>query len=372
MAWNTPPAETKRSAFPSIFSGKWSLDSNFKSEAFPDVRARSIAYLHTVHLCPDVVHRDLKKIQPSKATGSDFIPGRVIKECCRELSEPVARLFINSFQQGCQSGSWKIPPLVPVFKKKSKSSVRNYHPIYLLPILSKVMETAFNHAVINFLGKNLILSNKQYGFRQGMSTQDILTLLCHRWHTTSARGGLTRVIAVDVAGAFDKVSHPDLVCRASRYGLSGTLFAWLQDYLRDRMLQIITNGSASPLYTISAGVPQCSILGPTLYLLYTNDAEDHLPADVVLVAYADDTAFYQSVHTIGAVPESSPTLQSAFDALAAWGESWKISFEQSKSQTLQISSSHREPWPTPALTFNNTIISNQSSLQLLCRPLFPP
>ena len=177
------------------------------------------------------------------------------------------------------------------------------------------METVINHAVTTFLEKNSILSNDQYGFRRGMSTQDILTLLSHRWHTTSARGGSTRVTAVDVAGAFDKVSHPGLVHKASCYGLSVTLLAWLQDYLRDRRLQITFNGSTSPLYPISAGVPQGSILGRTLYLLYTNDAEDHLPAGVELAAYADATTLYQSLHTIGDVPESSRTLQSAVDSV---------------------------------------------------------
>ena len=294
-----------------------------------------------------------------------MIPGRILKECCRELSEPVARLFTNSFWQGCQPDSSKIALVVPVFKKMSKSSVRNYRPISLLPILSKVMETVINRAVTNFLEKNSILSNSQYGFRRCMSTQDILTLQSHRRHTTSARGGSTLVTAVDVAGAFDKMSHPGLVYKASRYGLSGTLLAWLQDYLRDRRIQVTINGFTSPLYPIFAGVPQGSILGRTLYLLYTNDAEDHLPAGVELAAYADDTTLYQSIYTIGDVRESSRTLQSAVDALAAWGESWKISFDPSKSQTLQISSPHREPWPTPALTFNDTIISDKSSLQIL-------
>ena len=355
----------KAECFANFFSGKCSLDSDFSGEAFPDVRARSTARLHIVHFRPDVVHRELKKIQPSKSTGSDMIPGRVLKECCRELSEPVARLFTMSFRQGRQPDLWKIASVVPVFKKKSKSNVRNYRPISLLPILSKVMETLVNRAVTNFLERNSILSSNQYGFRRGMSTQDILTLLSHRWHTTSARGGSTRVLAVDVAGAFDRVSHPGLLHKASRYGLSGALLAWLQDYLCDRRLQTTINGFTSSLYPISAGVPQGSILGPTLYLLYTNDAEDHLPAGVELAAYADDTTLYQSVHTIGDVPESARILQSAVDALAACGEGWKISFEPSKSQTLHISSSHREPWPTPALTFNDTIIAEQSSLQLL-------
>ena len=95
----------------------------------------------------------------------------------------------------------------PNFKKKSKSGVRNCRLISLLPILSKVMETVINRADTNFLEKNSILSYNQYSFRQGMNTQDILTLLSHHWHTTSARDGSTRVIAVDVAGAFGKVSH---------------------------------------------------------------------------------------------------------------------------------------------------------------------
>ena len=236
------------------------------------------------------------------------------------------------------------------------------------------METVINRAVTNFLEKNSILSNNQYGFRRGVSAQDILTLLSHRWHTTSARGGSTRVIAVDAAGAYDKVSHPGLVYKASRYGLSGTLLAWLQDYLRDRRLQITINGSTSPLYPMSAGVPQGSILGPTLYLLYTKDAEDHLPAGVELAAYADDTTLCQSVHTIGDVPESSRTLQSPVDALAAWGESWKISFEPSKSQTLQISSkSNTENLGRhqPSLLMTLSFPIGPASSFLVC-PLIPP
>ena len=98
----------------------------------------------------------------------------------------------------------------------------------------------------------------------------------------------------------------------------------------------------------------------------TTDAENHLPAGVELACFLRYTTLYQSVHTIGDVPESSRTLQSAFDTLAAWSESWKISFGPSKSQTLQISPSHREPWPTLTIcNLNQTIIYDQSSLQLL-------
>ena len=106
------------------------------------------------------------------------------------------------------------------------------------------------------------------------------------------------------------------------------------------------------------------ILGPTLYLLYTNDAEDYLPAGVELAANADHTTLYQCVNTLVDVSERSGTLQSAVDALTVRGESWKITFEPSKSQTLQIVSPYRDPWPTTALTVNDTVLTEQSSFKL--------
>ena len=200
------------------------------------VRGRSDAQLHTVHFRPCAVERELRTVSPAKATGPDGLPGRVLQECSKELSVTVSKLFAKSFRAGRQPTLWKTAMVVPIHKKKSKSDVSNYRPISLLPILSKVMEAIVNRALRKFLESNNILSQSQYGFRSRLGTQDVLTLLNSQWGRVAASGGAVRVIAVDVAGAFDRVSHTGVLHKAECYGVAGHLLGWLRDYLSNRNL----------------------------------------------------------------------------------------------------------------------------------------
>ena len=161
-----------------------------------------------------------------------------------------------------------------------------------------------------------------------------------------ACGGLVRVLAVDIAGAFDKVSHNGVLHKAERCGISGPLLAWLRSYLTDRHIRVVIGGQSSPTHRIQSGVPQGSILGPTLFLLYVNDAEDHLPDGAKLAVYADDTTLYKCITTRLRLPEETAILQQAVDSLAAWGSRWRIEFEPTKSQALTISH-HRSLTPPP-------------------------
>ena len=121
----------------------------------------------------------------------------------------------------------------------------------------------------------------------------------------SAQGGAARVVAVDIAGAFDKVSHPGVLYKAQHYGVSGMLLDWLTDYLLDRSITVAVRGHISLPHSITAGVPQGSLLGPTLFLLYINDAEDHLPQGVDLAVYADDTTLFQCLTAMENIDHSS-------------------------------------------------------------------
>ena len=215
------------------FAAKCSIDNDLHAGDFPNVRHRSDGQLDDIHFRPNVVCRELRKIVPSKATGSDGIPGRVWKQCSEDLSRPVSQLFSRAFRHGRQPLLWKLASVVPVHKKGSKSATKNYRPISLLPILSKVMGAIVNRSLMGFLERNHILSTNQYGFRQGLGTQDLLTLLHHRWSTVPAQAGAARVVAVNIAGAFDKVSHPGVLYKAQQYGVFGMLLDWLRDTLLD-------------------------------------------------------------------------------------------------------------------------------------------
>ena len=193
----------KAESFARYFSAKCSLGDDLDASNLPYVRPRSDACLSTIHFRPRAVCRELKRIVPSKATGSDRVPGRVLKHGCEELCRPVAQLFSKASRQGRQPSLWKLASVVPVHKKGSKSATKNYRPISLLPILSKVMEAIINRGLMGFLERQHILTANQYGFRSGLGLQDLLTILHHRWSTVAEGGGAVRVVAVDIAGAFD-------------------------------------------------------------------------------------------------------------------------------------------------------------------------
>ena len=160
---------------------------------------------------------------------------------------------------------------------------------------TKVFETVINRQVVNYLELNDLLSSSQFGFRRGLGTSDLLTAQQHNWATTVGKGGAVRVLAVDIAGAFDRVSHPVLAIKLQAYGIQGDLLKWFSSYLTGRQLQVVVDGEASTSFPITSGVPQGSILGPTLFILYTNDLEEHLPAGVEMAVYADDTTLQTAI-----------------------------------------------------------------------------
>ena len=147
-------------------------------------------------------------------------------------------------------------------------------------------------------------------------------------------------------------------------GISGKLLAWLKSYLHGRTLSVVVSGQQSETHPITAGVPQGSILGPTLFLMYVNDAEHHLPAGVRLAVYADDTTVYKCTASEDNVATDTLLLQKGLDSLATWGKSWRIDFEPTKSQALTVSH-HRHPWVLPPLSFDGCPVPEANCIKLL-------
>ena len=181
--------------------------------------------------------------------------------------------------------------MFPVFKNVGeRSTAKNYHPVSLLSVVSKVFEKLVNNRIVDNLEKFGLFSDFQCGFRSSQSTADLLTVVSDRIARAFNRSGATRAVALDISKAFDRVWHAGLVQKLKSYGISGQIFGLISSFLSNRQLRVVLDGKPSQEYPVNVRVPQGSILGPTLFLLYINDLPDDVICDIAI--YADDTTLY--------------------------------------------------------------------------------
>ena len=226
----------------------------------------------------------------SKASGPDYIPEVVLKNCEPELSYILAELFNECLKESCFPDCWKVSSVVPVFNVGERSTAKNYRSVSLLSVVSKVFEKLVNNRIVDRLEQCGLFSDFQYGFRSSRSTADLLTVVSDRIARAFNRFGATRAVALDISKAFDRVRHAGLLHKLKSYGISGQIFGLISSFLSNRRLRVVLDGKSSQEYPVNAGAPQGSILGPTLFLLYINDLPDDVICDIAI--YADDTNLY--------------------------------------------------------------------------------
>ena len=353
-------ARDKSEALSETFAEKCRLDI---STPVPEFDSRTDRVLTKVMFRPRDVRRYLKKLDTSKAVGPDKISPRVLREAADELALPLTKLFRYCFAKGHFPSQWKNATVVPVHKKKSRSDTNNYRPISLLSAISKVMEAMINKTLMSYLLKNKLVSALQFGFRPNHSAPDVLQILSHQISSTLTQRQETRVVALDIKGAFDRVWHEGLMRKLTAYGITGQLHAWLQCYLSGRSIEVVVEGQRSAKKTINAGVPQGSILGPTLFLLYINDLPDCIKNSKCLL-YADDSTLFNSTSQQVSRLELAMNMNTDLEGIASWGRLWNVMFEPSKCNTL-LSSNKRETSSHPSLIFDGIPVSTVDDLNLL-------
>ena len=228
----------------------------------------------------------LNKLKP-KATGVDNISSKFLKDGANVLSLPITQLCNLSISSSSFPKSCKVAKLKPLYKKGSKNDPQNYRPISILPILSKIIERVVHDQTNNFLGNNNILYKFQSGFRGKHSTNECLSYLNDKILKGFDEGLLTGMILIDLQKAFDTIDHEILFEKLVYLRFTDNTILWFKSYLGGRTFKVNIDKTFSDPGDQVCGVPQGSILGPLLFLLYVNDMPQVVKCELFL--YADDS-----------------------------------------------------------------------------------
>ena len=293
----------------------------------------------------------LRNLNSSKAMGPDKINGRVLKLCAQSVCKPLSTLFTKGYYSGRIPTEWKSAIVVPVHKKGKKDNVENYRPISLTSIVVKVMERIIRDELM--IRCVHMIDPRQHGFLKNKSCTTQLTDFCDSLALSLNNNIRSDVIYFDFAKAFDSVNH-DLILEKLKciYSIDSFLLRFISNYLKDRKQSVVVGGSVSSELPVLSGVPQGSILGPTLFVLFLNDIVCGLHGGTNILMYADDTKIWRQIEC----EDDHLTLQLDINYLHDWSVRNKMKFHPSKCKVLMVSK-HLPPFLNilPFIQFHYTM-----------------
>ena len=237
----------------------------------------------------DEVVRSICGIKNVSSTGLDGVGVRAVKAVADVIAVQLCEIFNHSIKQAVFPNQLKSLKIIPVFKKGSKSDITNYRPIAIASVFSKVFESIVNQRILHVLDTFTVLSNCQHGFRKRLSTETATIKYFEYIYSNLDKGRYVVGIFFDMSRAFDSLL-PEFVCsKLHALGIRGMVLEWVRSFLTERTLRVLFGGSMSRDAPVEMGVPQGSILGPLIFLLFINDLPNHL-LDAHVVMYADDTS----------------------------------------------------------------------------------
>ena len=286
----------------------------------------------------EIILKLLQNIDPSKAVGLDNLSGRFLKDGATELAPPITMLINLSISKSTFPDQCKIAKLKPLFKKGSSLEPKNYRPISLLPLISKLFEKVIHCQTEQYLNENNILYKYQSGFRTKHSTDTCLSLLNNTILNGIDKGMLTGMILIDLQKAFDTIDHKIFLSKIACLGFSKSTIAWYKSYLDNRTFLVNVDKEYSTTGDLTCGVPQGSILGPLIFLLYVNDMSMSVDCDLLL--YADDSCLVFTDHDLWSIENN---LNKNFNSLCDWFVENKLSihFGEDKTKSIMFGSNRR-------------------------------
>ena len=277
----------------------------------------------------DMLNR-LKSLKIGKSPGPDGIHPKILYESAGQLAYPFKLLFDATMKSGRIPSKWKIAEVRPIFKKGSKSKAGNYRPVSLTSVVCKIFESFIRDALCSHLSSNDLLSPRQFGFCKGRSCVTQLLSTLDDWFYYLDQSIPVDAIYLDFRKAFDTVPHKRLLSKLQGYVIHDNLLKWIEDFLSCRTQYVSINDKCSETVPVSSGVPQGSVLGPSLFIYFINDLPN--VCETLLNIFADDTKAYTHVSS----PEDCRRLQRTLDKLTEWSDKNMIGFNTDKCKVLHL------------------------------------
>ena len=295
------------------------------------------AAMPQINITIPTVFKLLKNLNVHKATGPDNVSTRLLKTVAAQISPSLTTFFQASLNQGRLPKQWKQANVVPIFKKGEKSCAANYRPVSLTSVCCKVLEHILSSSIMKHLKQHNILTDAQHGFRKERSCETQLILTLHDLARSIDNNEQMDVILLDFSKAFDKVPHERLLHKTKHYGIQDNTLAWLRDFLSGRSQKVLVEGMESSIAPVLSGVPQGSVLGPLMFLIYINDLPEYIESSTVRL-FADDCVVYRKIKN----QADGNILQEDLNRLQQWERDWLMDFHPQKCQLLRVTNKKKQ------------------------------
>ena len=240
------------------------------NDEMPNMEVLCENQINEMEIAREEIRTKLEKLNVNKSCGPDGIHPLVLQRTANITCVPLELIFNKSLQEGECPSDWRSANVTPIHKKGDKTNPSNYRPVSLTSQVCKLMESIVRQHLVKHLTDNNILRDEQHGFREGRSCLSNLLETLEHWTEIIDEGDGIDVAYLDFRKAFDLVSHRHLIYKMSKYGISGQVLNWIESFLHQRTQRVVIRGSMSEVFLVISGVPQGSVLGPILFLIFIN------------------------------------------------------------------------------------------------------
>ena len=309
-----------------------SIFTHKDTENVPDPEHRHRGEVLTeVKVTVKKVKEKINRLRKGAAAGPDKIGSQLLQELQDVISSPLATIMRKTLEDRSVPEDWKTANVTPIFKKGARHSPANYRPVSLTSVCCKMLEAIIKDEIVGHLEKHKLIRPSQHGFMRGRSCASNLLSFLDKITAAVDSGEAADIVFLDFAKAFDKVPAKRLLKKVRAHGIGGQLYSWIKAWLTDRRQRVVLNGDCSDWAAVLSGVPQGSVLGPLLFLIFINDLEEGAAADLVF-KFADDT----KVAAIIREEADRDNLQRTLDELESWAQRWGMAFNVQKCKVMHV------------------------------------